>query len=176
MSLIGRAAYALKQVQNQILRGLDGSTIDSLGERTKQQIRGEDCDRSQERQRCITEAGKRPNSRCAPERRCGIQSTNAETILENYAAAEKPDPRNDISGDPSLAPVTLNESAHHHKHGGAHRHQAVRAQSGGALPPLPFGADEYSKDERDNQPNSKYIPSHFALRFSLSAYTSAGKT
>src|SRR5580704_15357388 len=176
MSLIGHAAYALKQVQNQILRGLDGSTIDSLGERTKQQIRGEDRDRSQERQRRITEAGKRPDRRGAPERRCGIQSANAETILENYPAAEKADPGNDIRGDPSLAPVTPNESAHHHKHGGAHRDQTIRAQSSGALPPLPFGAHERSQDERDNQPNSKYIPSHFALRFSLRAYLSAGKT
>lgn len=68
MPYVGSATHAFDEVQNQLLRGLDGSTIDPPSQRAKQQIRSENRDYSKEGEGRITKARERDIGRDSAKR------------------------------------------------------------------------------------------------------------
>src|SRR5580700_4934276 len=141
------------------------SSVERLPDRAQAHIRRDDGNGASDRGSVHAITRERPDSRRTPQRCGGVESRNVQAVTQDDPGAQEADARDNLPGDSITVVRTCGKRGQHDKHRGPCRDESVRAQSGHALPPLPFGADEGSQNQGQSQANCEVMPKHFSDPF-----------
>ena len=111
------------------------------GERAHPEVDGQDGGgpgRGVEREAGPGEGADRP---AAPDGRGGVEPADAGALLEDDAAAEEPEPADDVRGDAGLPLGVAEQEREGDEQGGPGGDEGVGPQPGGVLAPLPLQPD-----------------------------------
>lgn len=93
--------------------------------------------------------GEKPDGSRAPQRRRSVQSPDVQAFAEDDAGALKADAEYHLGRDQRRAGVAGKRIGKGHEARRTECYERIRAQSGEALAPLPFEADERAEAQRN---------------------------
>ena len=134
---------------------VERNAVDGVDQRAQQGVAGKHEDGQRHRLRDHVCAGARADRGRRPQRRRGVEAAHVHALLHDDAGAEETDAGDDIGDHPHRAFGAGQMHREIDEGGRADRDQYIGAQTGGALPVLPLGADQRAEHERREQADQR---------------------